>query len=206
MTRLPTPYILKPKPKLTHKDVRNVFTPDFISIFLHTRLDMWATWRIHMIQIYVRHDSFICGCMCEMTLSYAWQDSFVFVPNFISTFLHTRLDTCVIWLIHMQIHVRNDTFIFVTRLICIRAQLHFHIPPYAPRYMCDMTHSYVDTCATWLIHTRDKTHSYSCPIAYPYSIARLDMCATWRIHMQIHARHDSFICGCMCDMTLSSLW
>ena len=72
----------------------------------------------------------------DMTHSYVWHDSFIWVT----------------WLIHMcdltHSYVWLDSFICVTRLI----------------HMCHMTHSYVwhdqFICVTWLMHMCDMTHSY----------------------------------------------
>jgi len=72
--------------------------------------------------------------MCDMTHSYVWHDSFLFVTwliDIISVDMSKENHfTCVKWLIHMW----------------------------------DMTHSLVwhnlFTCVTWLIHTCDMTHSY----------------------------------------------
>jgi len=104
--------------------------------------------RCDMTRSYEWHDSFIWVTwlvhMCDMTRSYVWHDSFI----------------CVIWLVHMcditphiftnttdsfftdttDSYVRHDVLISATWII----------------HMCAMTHSYVwrdsFTCVTWLIH------------------------------------------------------
>jgi len=98
-----------------------------------------------MTHSYVWHESFMYVTrlihMCAMTHSYVWQDSFI----------------CVTWLIH----VWHDSFICVTWLI----------------------HTFV----TWLIHMCDMTHvwhdSFMFDITYSYVLNHLFISMTWLFHV-----------------------
>ena len=104
-----------------------------------------VTWLIHM---------------CDMTHSYVWHDSFIYVT----------------WPMHMSEQVLLD----VSKWWCVT----WLIPPVymsvrVGTLLCDMAHSYVwhDSfiCVTWLIHKCDMTHSYVWRVSF--------ICVTWLIHM-----------------------
>ena len=119
-------------------------------------LSWWlcVVWRTHM-----------CGVarMCNMTHSYVWRDSFIFVP----------------WLIHMRdkthayvwhgpfSHLRHFSFMCVTW----------------PIYMCDMTHSCVwhDSLirVTWPIQSLTSVLIYICDMTHLYVWHDVFMCVTW---------------------------
>jgi len=116
-----------------------------------------VTWLFHkcdMTLSYAWQDSFICVTwlfhMCDMTLSYAWHDSFI----------------CVTWLFHM----RDRTLSYV----------------WHDSFMCDMTLSYVwhDICRTWLFR-----------FVWPwYLLPHIAMCV-------LTCRHTSVFASHICEMT-----
>jgi len=95
-----------------------------------------VTWLIHMPkQIGAR-----LTYMCDITYSYFWHDSFIYVRHDASIGVTCLIHVCATWLIHMghMAHTPKDRW--GTWLI----------------HICDMAHSYMRrdslTCATWLIH------------------------------------------------------
>ena len=132
--------------------------------------------------------------MCDMTLSYVWQDSFMCDMTH-SCVSHDSF-ICVTWLIHMieltHSYVWHDSFIRVTWLM----------------HMCDMTHSYVwhDSfiCVTWLTLTIRQGPRWFIVVLY---VTHLQLtCAMTHSYVP----HDSFIrvpwLIYMCDMTLAYVW
>jgi len=172
--------------------------------------------------------------MCDLTHSYVWQDSFIYVTRHISTRDMTRS------------YVWQDSFICVTCLLSYVTLLVYMLG-HDSFFMCDVTHSYVwrdsficvpwlihmlvfmcdvtHSCVTWLIHMCGVTHwhmwddSLICVSWLTHMWRDSFIFVTWLIHMcditHSHAWHDSFICVTwlihMCDISnytslLNSTW
>jgi len=122
----------------------------------------------NMTDSYVWHDSFICVtwcvCMCGVTHSYVWHDSFI----------------CVTWLVHAW--DMTHWYVWRDSLMCLAWSIH----------VCDMTQSTVcdltQTCASmhvWMSHVTHMNESY-------HNYERVMPHLNELIHM--------------CDMTHSYVW
>jgi len=90
--------------------------------------------------------------VCDVTHSYVWRDSSIFVT----------------WLIHMC--DMTHSYVWSASSICVTQPIH----------MCDLAHSYVwhdsFACVTWLIRMCDMTHSYACHDSFIFVTWLIHMC------------------------------
>jgi len=171
-----------------------------------------------MLEAWLLHRT--APCICDMTHSYVWHDSFIRV-----TWLIHMCDCCTaprpVYVTHMNESCHTYEWV-VSHIWMSRAYvslLHRTAP-----CICDMTHSYVwhnplirvtwlihmchcctaprPVYVTWLIHMCDTTHSYVWRGSF--------ICVTAAPHCAMYMWHDSFICvtqpTCMCDVAHSYVW
>jgi len=139
--------------------------------------------------------------MCDMTHSYVWHDSSIWVTwlmhvcNMTRSYVWYNWLLCVTWLIHMCdmtcSYVWHDSSICVTWLIHKFNMTH----PYG---FCWYSFTYVTTC----IYMADSTRSYTCGMTHSYLWHDSFICVTW--HITQDASIYAYIY--MCDMTHSYVW
>jgi len=154
--------------------------------------------------LYVRHDSLICAtrhiqqhychvhdvrnkntvtCMCDVTHSYVWRDTFICV-HWISCTRCTTQKTpplvCVTWLIRMCDAKHS--------FVCIDSDI--HIIPYKRHpttYMCDVTHL--------IQYKRHPCHLYAWRDSFICVTQHIWLCVLTRhIHVIQYKRHPRHLC------------
>jgi len=147
-----------------------------------------------MICAYMWLDSFMYGicdmsrsCICDMTRSYMWHDSFIYVTWFVHTcdmtrpfhfgMLHTYDDTTKTWRANVS---QTVTVAFPTPslhshwLIFTQSFPHTHFHTMSLSYS-DVTRSYIwrdlFVCVTWLAHICDTTKTWQANVSRTVALA-----------------------------------